>query len=140
VRYGDGVDAENCGDETNPCKNIAYALNKAPAGWVVRLLYSSTNFPSVFYSLPGKLFSVEGVPEVVDGESLYPQIFVDYSQSQVFNFSNACQGSFLGMRLLANSSASVGGRVFLYVAANSSNAYLRFEFDFTDCFFTNVLF
>jgi hypothetical protein len=135
VRYEDGVDAEGCGGETNPCKNIAYALDMAQAGWEVRLLYSSTNFPSVAYSLPGKLFSIQGVPEMVDGEPIYPQLLMNYTTNTNFNFSNECRGTFSWVRLLINASANQQQRWFLYQTANGNTAYMRFEFDFADCLY-----
>jgi hypothetical protein len=135
VRYENGIDVSNCGGETNPCKNIAYALNKAPEGYEIRLLYSSANFPSVACSLPGKLFSIQGVPEVVDGELIYPQKNMDYSAYINFNFSNACRGTFCWVRLLINASANQQERWFLYQTANDNTAYMRFEIDFADCLY-----
>jgi hypothetical protein len=106
----------------------------------VRVINSGSDIPTFSYSLPGKVFRITGVP-ILQGEELnFPQIFVDYSQEVMIYFTQRCRGTFDSFRFLVNSSASQGGRSIFYLTSNGNNAYMIFQFVFTNCFIADVLF
>jgi hypothetical protein len=133
--FVNGVDGTSCGEEANPCKTIPYALDKAQARDEVRLLGGNTDITSVSYSLPPKQFSVSGVPAVVEGVPLYPQIFMSYANTYVFQFSKKLRGTFDSFRVLVNASAKVQMRFFLELSSNGNDSYLRIKFDKADYFY-----
>jgi hypothetical protein len=140
VDFDNGIDNSTCGAEDSPCKTIPFTLDMAGEDQEVRVVHSGSDIPTFTYSLPGKVFRITGIALLQAGELNFPQLFVDYTQTTMINFAQRCRGTFDSFRLLVNSSASQGGRSFFYLTANGNNAYMIFQFVFTDCFVDDVLF
>jgi hypothetical protein len=139
VHYTSGVDGESCGEQTSPCKNLAYALDKAQSGDEVQLLDGATQIPSFTYSLPAKRFTVRGIP-TADGEPVYPEIFMSYASTYVLQFAQKCQGTLDSFRVLVNASAMQQMRFFMHVTSNGNVAYLKIKFGSTDYFYDYFFF
>jgi hypothetical protein len=140
VDFEKGGDNIICGTEIAPCKTMTYALEMAGEDQEVRVVNSGLDITMVGYSLPGKVFRVTGIALLLGVELNFPEIVMDYTQISVMNFTQRCRGTFDSFRLLINSSLAVTNKFFFYQTSNGNNAYMRFQFDFTDCFVADFLF
>jgi hypothetical protein len=134
INYGVGRDNEICGNDTSPCGTIPYAMGRASSGVEILLLNSTIDIPTFSCSLPALEVGLTGMSEFLGGVDVYPQIFMDYSQVSIFNFTQRCRATLKSFRVLVNASANQQMRFFFYQDCNGGTARVTFEFVFTRYF------